>query len=99
MNLKGQGALEYLLLIGGAVLVAAIVIALVTGIPSTVTNPEALTYCGSQPTFVECSAVTCLAPFTAGDLTTWSCAPKQTSGAAAVDQATFARCGAGIKCS
>jgi len=98
MNITGQGALEYLLLIGGAVLVAAIVMALVTGIPSTVTNPEAVTYCGSQPTYVECSAVTCIAPFTASDTTTWPCAPKQTDGAAATDQAGFARCGAGTKC-
>ena len=39
MDVKGQGALEYLLLIGGAVLVAAIVIALVTGIPTTTPDP------------------------------------------------------------
>ncbi len=32
MNRKGQGALEYLLLIGGAVLVAVIVITLLLGI-------------------------------------------------------------------
>ena len=35
VNLKGQGALEYLLLIGGAVLIAAIVITLVIGTGST----------------------------------------------------------------
>jgi FlaG/FlaF family flagellin (archaellin) len=35
MNLKGQGALEYLLLIGGAVIVAAVVLSLVTGITGT----------------------------------------------------------------
>jgi hypothetical protein len=35
MNQKGQGALEYLLLLGGAVLVAAIVLSLVTAIAST----------------------------------------------------------------
>ena len=34
MNTKGQGALEYLLLIGGAVLVAVIVITLLLGITS-----------------------------------------------------------------
>ncbi len=32
MNNKGQGALEYLLLIGGAVLVAAVVLSLVTNL-------------------------------------------------------------------
>ena len=47
MNLKGQGALEYLLLIGGAVLVAAIVIALVTGIPGTAVDPADSAYCAS----------------------------------------------------
>ena len=35
MNTKGQGALEYLLLIGGAVIVAAVVIALVTNLTAT----------------------------------------------------------------
>ena len=47
MDAKGQGALEYLLLIGGVVLVAAIVIALITGVPGTATNPEDTTYCAS----------------------------------------------------
>ena len=32
MNLRGQGALEYLLLIGGAVLIAAVVLTLLSGI-------------------------------------------------------------------
>ena len=32
MGLKAQGALEYLLLIGGAVLVAAVVLSLITGL-------------------------------------------------------------------
>ena len=32
MNMKGQGALEYLLLIGGAVLVAAVVLSVITGL-------------------------------------------------------------------
>ena len=35
LNKKGQGALEYLLLIGGAVLVAAVVLSLITGIAQT----------------------------------------------------------------
>ncbi|MBI5884754.1 class III signal peptide-containing protein [archaeon] len=35
MNAKGQGALEYLILIGGAVLIAAIVIVLLTGAAKT----------------------------------------------------------------
>jgi|SRR3989344_879836 len=35
MERKGQGALEYLLLIGGAILVAVIVIALIVGLGGT----------------------------------------------------------------
>ena len=35
MGLKAQGALEYLLLIGGAVLVAAVVLSLITGLATT----------------------------------------------------------------
>ncbi len=38
MEKKGQGALEYLLLIGGAVLVAVIVITLLLGITNTGTG-------------------------------------------------------------
>jgi hypothetical protein len=56
MNTKGQGALEYLLLIGGAVLVAAIVIALVTGIPTTTPDPRISAGCASQFTCQACVA-------------------------------------------
>jgi uncharacterized protein (UPF0333 family) len=35
MNMKGQGALEYLLLIGGAVLIAAVVLSIATGLANT----------------------------------------------------------------
>ncbi len=59
MNKKGQGALEYLLLIGGAVLVASIVIALITGIPTTTQNPEAATKCAMKATYASCSALSC----------------------------------------
>ena len=58
MNIKGQGALEYLLLIGGAVLVAAIVIALVTGIPTGVSNPEDAIICAQNVTPEACEAET-----------------------------------------
>ncbi len=50
MNGKGQGALEYLLLIGGAVLVAAIVIALISGVATHTANPEDVAYCASLTT-------------------------------------------------
>ena len=42
MENKGQGALEYLLLIGGAVLVAVIVITLLLGITDTGTSSTGL---------------------------------------------------------
>ncbi|MBN2067987.1 MAG: class III signal peptide-containing protein [Candidatus Diapherotrites archaeon] len=45
MDGKGQGALEYLLLIGGAVLVAAIVIALITGTTGGQPDPRAMAKC------------------------------------------------------
>ena len=54
MNIRGQGALEYLLLIGGAVLVAAIVIALVTGIPGTSPNPAIAAQCAQRTTCISC---------------------------------------------
>ena len=55
MNSKGQGALEYLLLIGGAVLVAAIVIALLVGLPTTPgTNPQDKTDCAARAQFISC---------------------------------------------
>ncbi len=38
MDNKAQGALEYLLLIGGAVLIAAVVIVILTGLAGN--NPE-----------------------------------------------------------
>ena len=38
MNLKGQGSLEYLLLIGGAILVAAVVLSVLTNIADTGTG-------------------------------------------------------------
>ena len=47
MDVKGQGALEYLLLIGGAVLVAAIVIALITGVPVATNPPGCEASCAS----------------------------------------------------
>ncbi len=38
MEKRGQGALEYLLLIGGAVLIAVIVIAVITGLGTNTAN-------------------------------------------------------------
>ena len=39
-NTKGQGALEYLLLIGGAVLIAVIVISIASGLINTQSKPN-----------------------------------------------------------
>jgi len=58
MDRKGQGALEYLLLIGGAVLVAAIVIALITGIPTGTTNPTETVICAENNTAASCLSET-----------------------------------------
>jgi len=54
MNKQGQGALEYLLLIGGAVLVASIVIALITGTTSGQKDPRAQTKCAIKTDCVKC---------------------------------------------
>ncbi len=83
MDVKGQGALEYLLLIGGAVLVAAIVIALISGMPSSL-NAEDRTYCQSFFNFPSCGA----ASPTAGE-----CCPLEADGATvATDQTSFDTC-------
>ena len=58
MNKKGQGALEYLLLIGGAVLVAAIVIALLTGVPSGLPDPQKAAVCATRVNCAACVADT-----------------------------------------
>ncbi len=76
MNIKGQGALEYLLLIGGAVLVAAIVIALVTGIPGSTPDPGANVRCANHSQFAVCNADV---GFVSG-AGTWDCVAKQIDG-------------------
>ena len=58
MNKQGQGALEYLLLIGGAVLVASIVIALITGTTSGQKDPRALAKCAILTDCAKCIADT-----------------------------------------
>ena len=76
MDKKAQGALSYLLLIGGAVLVAAIVISLVTSIPS-----EDFTSglgCNYNKTYDSC--------------TNASCTPIQENGSTATNQTEFFLC-------
>ena len=91
MNVKGQGALEYLLLIGGAVLVAAIVIALITGIPTTTPNPQAKITCATLSQFAVCEAK---CDFTSGG-STWDCKAVQANGTTdATSQANMASCAA-----
>ena len=91
MNVKGQGALEYLLLIGGAVLVAAIVLALITGIPTTVSNPSAVVTCAALSQYGVCNAK---CDFDFGG-TTWDCKAKQAGGVTnATGQPDMASCAA-----
>jgi uncharacterized protein (UPF0333 family) len=70
MEKKGQGALEYLLIIGGAVLVAAITIALITGTTAGQRDTRAQAKCAllvSCDTCIATPAITgangCIAAF------------------------------------
>jgi len=90
MNIKGQGALEYLLLIGGAVLVAAIVIALVTGIPGSAPNPSDQAICASQFTYNACTGV--VVGEDLGELVAGACCPIDDAGAEAKDNTDFYNC-------
>ena len=61
MNARAQGALEYLLIIGGAILVGAIVISLITATPSAA-DPTQKAKCLSQKNYGSCQATTgCIA--------------------------------------
>jgi uncharacterized protein (UPF0333 family) len=73
MNMKGQGALEYLLIIGGAVLVAAITIALISGTASGQKDPRAQAKCAVLSDCDKCISTVdvtgtngCIAQFTDG---------------------------------
>ena len=91
MDVKGQGALEYLLLIGGAVLVAAIVIALITGIPTTITDPEANARCATMSQWAVCEDEPA-GTFSAGG-STWTCEAMQSDGITdALSQADMSMC-------
>lgn len=62
MEKRGQGALEYLLLIGGAVLIAVIVIAVMTGMTNTsATNIKAGAQCAALVGCDQCAknSLTC----------------------------------------
>jgi len=88
MDVRGQGALEYLLLIGGAVLVAAIVIALITGIPTGAQDPEAAARCASKTIFTECNAES----FVTGGYN-WTCEARKADGITpAGDQTDMGMC-------
>jgi len=66
MDRKGQGALEYLLLIGGAVLVAVIVITLLLGIADQgQTDTQATADAGSQAICESRLMTLCTAKYTA----------------------------------
>lgn len=89
MDVKGQGALEYLLLIGGAVLVAAIVIALISGMPTAI-DAEARAYCGSYFNIANCAASD--VANNGGGAGGSSCCAITETGAVATDQQDFAQC-------
>ncbi|GEM_PF-2755978 len=71
-SLKGQGALEYLLLIGGAILVAVVVITVLSGIAAPAANPtkeaSALAFCKTRPAPLTCTGEVTI------DGTTYTCA-------------------------
>jgi len=85
MDVKGQGALEYLLLIGGAVLVAAIVIALISGIPGGGASPEDAALCAGARSYDSCLVAN-------GQVTGGVCDPMTTGGVCAVDASEFGYC-------
>jgi hypothetical protein len=93
MEKKGQGALEYLLLIGGAVLIAVIVIAVVTGM---VSNPNPVTNtarCAQYMTCDQCKVTgtgTCAGYNTTGVRITWAAPVAGACNAA--DVTAFASC-------
>ena len=89
MDVKGQGALEYLLLIGGAVLVAAIVIALISGMPTQL-DAEERTYCSSFASFTECTTVADVQGSTG--TASGNCCAVQMDGSAASDQEDMSAC-------
>ena len=91
MDVKGQGALEYLLLIGGAVLVAAIVIALISGMPTAV-DAEARAYCGSFFNIVNCTASDVQDPVSGIGADQGHCCAIQEDGTVAGTQEDFYQC-------
>ncbi|MCX6799058.1 MAG: class III signal peptide-containing protein [Candidatus Diapherotrites archaeon] len=97
MEKKGQGALEYLLLIGGAVLVAAIVIALLAGLPGGSANPANGTFCAGKATFADCTNAGTVqltnATLTDGTSGKGKCCAYAQDGAGAANQGGFYRCG------
>ncbi|MBI4044888.1 MAG: class III signal peptide-containing protein [Candidatus Diapherotrites archaeon] len=79
MNKKGQGALEYLLLIGGAILVAVVVITILSqvgGSSGKQTEYNAISgICASKATQANCTAAEVLVGSTSCDcIWTTSCA-------------------------
>ena len=78
MHNKAQGALEYLLLIGGAVLVAAVVIVVLLGISNTSQNQEYLNtaagFCTQKnATLGTAGGATCTSSVCVNKLS-WNCA-------------------------
>jgi len=76
---KGQGALEYLLLIGGTVLIASLVIVLVTSAPGSI-NLEMQVKCAQKMNWGACTGDT-------------DCVPREQDGTEATTAADFLTCG------
>jgi len=80
MEKRGQGALEYLLLIGGAVLIAVIVIAVITGLAGNTGNQvSAGAKCASYQGYDVCTGDT-------------ACKAVDSAGVRTADPAKFAVC-------
>ena len=79
MNKNAQASLSYILLIGGAVLVAAIAIAIIVSVPNSSNTGDQL-YCASKTPFNTCA-------------TEARCAPTKGDGSLATSEAEFLRCG------
>lgn len=108
MNERGQGSLEYLLLIGGAILVAVIIIGLVISTSGTVGDEaQAQALCGAKGTYSLCAAKDgCTEPeppalpaFDATEAITLDsgaivyCEPLNSTGGTATSQTNFQTCG------
>jgi uncharacterized protein (UPF0333 family) len=94
-NRKGQGSLEYLLLIGGAVLIAAIVIALVVSSGRGAGQQAQISaYCGTLTSLQACASGTARTPagFTTAITPSINCVPVDKNGNTTALTVEFVSC-------